>query len=226
VAIALVALVVAKNAGRFRSRLLVLAAAGAVTSLTIPVFVSVYWPRVYFGTEFRAGEILAGVCLAAVLHPPAAAALVARHAATFATAGAVAAVLLAYWIATSTPFVLAFDHRALPYLTILSVVVLIGALVPGPLALLLRAPALVWLGRRSYGIFLLHQPTWLAFKQLAPDRSQFANFLVSCAATLFLADVSYRYVEMPVRERRVPLRTQVVAGSLLAGIVIACTFVR
>src|SRR5581483_5739742 len=67
----------------------------------------------------------------------------------------------------------------------------------------LAVPPLVWLGRRSYGIYLWHWPV-MALSRPGLDVHVSAWELVplQVGATLALAAASYRWVEMPVRTGR------------------------
>src|SRR6202022_2846464 len=61
--------------------------------------------------------------------------------------------------------------------------------------------AMRWLGVRSYSIYLWHWPaiSLLYFAvQHWPSPVQLAFAMI---ATLFLADISYRWIEQPVRQR-------------------------
>lgn len=90
-----------------------------------------------------------------------------------------------------------------------------------PSAMAARALAvapLAWLGRRSYGIYLLHIPVieLLAFR-LGVERLPGWGMVLAVAVTVALATLMFRFVEEPVRVRRVaPLRSQF-ATVLAAG---------
>lgn len=61
---------------------------------------------------------------------------------------------------------------------------------------------LVWLGQRSYGIYLWHVPilSLLTNNQFSNGpRNRFVMFAVAVAGSTGLAALSYRYVEMPIR---------------------------
>jgi hypothetical protein len=67
---------------------------------------------------------------------------------------------------------------------------------------LLGNPPLVWLGLRSYSFYLWH---WPILALTRPDIDVSMNHtllaLLQLGATLLLADLSYRYVEQPFRQR-------------------------
>ena len=67
----------------------------------------------------------------------------------------------------------------------------------------MAAPALGWVGRRSYGIYLWHWPVIVIVGQDVRTAAGSVDYLVSrgwCVlVTLALADLSYRFVEAPIR---------------------------
>lgn len=108
------------------------------------------------------------------------------------------------------------DHyavfRGAPQLMSICWVVLLAASLPrGPLEPLLSVAPMRWLGTRSYAIYLFHWPlieltNW--------------NALAVIAATLALAELSYRLVEMPIR-RQSGLRS--VLALAAAALAVAAT---
>jgi peptidoglycan/LPS O-acetylase OafA/YrhL len=74
-----------------------------------------------------------------------------------------------------------------------------------------------WIGRRSYGIYLYHFPIFLALEALRREGSLVNYLLVTVlrfAITIFVADVSYRFIERPVL--RYKKRYQVASEFVLA----------
>ena len=74
---------------------------------------------------------------------------------------------------------------------------------PSRWRLLMSGPALTWVGRRSYGIYLWHWPVLLIIGLDLPTAPGSTQHLLTRAwavlVTLALADLSYRFVEAPVR---------------------------
>ena len=75
--------------------------------------------------------------------------------------------------------------------------------VPSRWRFLMSGPVLTWVGRRSYGIYLWHWPVLLIIGLDLPTAPGTSQHLLSrvwaVLVTLALADLSYRFVEAPVR---------------------------
>ncbi|MCB0953885.1 MAG: acyltransferase, partial [Microthrixaceae bacterium] len=98
------------------------------------------------------------------------------------------------------------------------------AVIPGTVSAGLAAPALVWVGRRSYGIYLIHWPLIVA---MGPGRATWLVALVVIPTTLVGAAALHSLVEAPLIERRWKPSLQylgfgvlalVICGSLLVAI--------
>ncbi|WP_435203428.1 acyltransferase family protein [Janibacter sp. GS2] len=106
---------------------------------------------------------------------------------------------------------------------------------PGPLRSTLDLAPLAWIGRRSYGIYLWHWPVILIVSQDIPTDAGTSPFVWTrvwaVLVTLALADLSFRFVETPVRRlgfretgrrvaRTLRMRSarnrKIVAGTVLA----------
>lgn len=87
-----------------------------------------------------------------------------------------------------------------------------------PLRLAFTNRAAVYIGQRSYGIYLYHYPIFKAFEALRVPGSA-ANFLMvataAMAVTLIVAELSWRYVEQPAlaAKRRFAARRRGVAAG-------------
>ena len=68
----------------------------------------------------------------------------------------------------------------------------------------LRNPALVYLGRISYSVYLIHQTALWAANQVVEAR--LAVFALAMALTLAYAEASWRWIERPLLETK--LRTE------------------
>ena len=89
------------------------------------------------------------------------------------------------------------------FLTDIASVALIAAAVhPGSklIARGLSNPILVWLGRRSYGLYLFHWPVFQFYRRFAGQGLTPYEFVVLVLLALALTELSYRYIETPVRQ--------------------------
>ena len=85
---------------------------------------------------------------------------------------------------------------------IASVVVIASAVRPGSriVARFFSNPVLVWLGRRSYGFYLFHWPVFQFYRRFAGKGLTPYEFVVLVMFALALTELSYRYIETPVRQ--------------------------
>ncbi|MDU7383664.1 MAG: acyltransferase family protein [Schaalia turicensis] len=58
---------------------------------------------------------------------------------------------------------------------------------------------LVWLGERSYGIYLWHWPLWVLAFYVAPQMSLSMSATIVSVASVLFATLSYRFIETPIR---------------------------
>jgi lysophospholipase L1-like esterase len=189
----------------FRRRLglvLVLAAAGSAAWLWLAHDPATGSLAGYYGTGTRAAEFLVG-CLAAVVlgRPDATMPTPVRRGLT--VAGPLALVVLVLTWVTTTDGSAWLYHLGFPAVALVSTVVLVAALVPGPLRDALGVAPLREVGRRSYGIYLFH---WPVFVWLTEDRvgvGGTALLVVQLAVVGALTLASFRWLEQPVRTRRV-----------------------
>ena len=60
-------------------------------------------------------------------------------------------------------------------------------------------PILVWLGKRSYGLYLYHWTIFQIYRKSAGTPLQVREFILLLALTLIITESSYRFVETPIR---------------------------
>jgi peptidoglycan/LPS O-acetylase OafA/YrhL len=178
--------------------------------------------RVYYGTDTRAVELLAGALLAVVACRP-----VRAHRRTerplipwIGVAALVA--LLAMWATTAQTAEWLYRggfalHAAL------TVLVIAAAVRPGPVRAVLSIAPLRRLGVISYGVYLYHWPIYL---WLSPERTGVDGwplFGLRVWTTLTLAVLSYRFVESPIRSgaRITTWRPWLVAPAGAAAVCVA-----
>jgi len=184
--------------------------------------------HVYYGTLPRLAEPLMGGVLALALATPRGAALVDKRAQRghllALTGFLVAAAMGALWSQTEVSS--AWLYRGgFAFHALLSAIV-IGITVGPSTAFtrLLSLPPLPWLGRLSYGAYVYH---WPIFVGLSPERTgldAIPLFGLRVAATVGCAWLSYRFVEQPVRKRRVLANfPRIARASLLLPAWVAAT---
>lgn len=86
--------------------------------------------------------------------------------------------------------------------TLVTATVIAAATAPGArlLPALLEAPPLLWIGRRSYSLYLWHWPIFLLVSpELTGPAPRWSVDLLRIGLTTLLAAASYRFVEQPVR---------------------------
>lgn len=69
-----------------------------------------------------------------------------------------------------------------------------------PLVFILDSKPFVWLGERSYSIYLWHWPILVISRAAAPLLNPLINALIVTALSVLLAAVTYRWIENPMRQ--------------------------
>ena len=64
----------------------------------------------------------------------------------------------------------------------------------------LSIPVLLWIGTRSYGLYLYHWPIYQLIRNIAGKPLEFHEFALAMVATAIITELSYRYVETPIRK--------------------------
>lgn len=210
-----------------------LALAGASAVLMAVQYDPVDTTLAYYATWNRAGGFLAGAALAVVWTP-------ARWTRPLPGPARVGLDLLGVLALTTLvagfTAVSEFDEGLYRYggfllVGLATAAAVLGASRPtGLLATVLSLPALTWVGRRSYGIYLYHWPIVVfSAPLLGPSSPRWAVVLVDIVrvgVTLLVAEASHRWLEAPLRRvprepRRPLVRASRVAasGTALAGAV-------
>ncbi len=68
---------------------------------------------------------------------------------------------------------------------------------------LLGNPVFLWVGTRSYGLYLYHWPIYQMIRGVAGNPLSFNQFAVAMVATAIVTEASYRFVETPIRTGQV-----------------------
>lgn len=162
--------------------------------------------RVYYGTDTRAFSLLIGAWLAYIWpsHQLGATGEIQlskslRHALDGAGIVALAGVLaMVVFVDGFAPFLY---HGGILLASVLTAIVI--AVLVHPASLLGRFASLkpfVWIGKRSYGIYLWHYPLILLITPPgAMGETPFWLYLVEIVVIFAVSDISYRFVENPIR---------------------------
>lgn len=161
--------------------------------------------RVYYGSDTRAGGLLAGAALAfALSRVPLGVGRGRSWDIDLLGAAALGGLALMAWHLKGTS---AFLHRGgLTLAAALTAALLFAAVHPRANLLnrALEAPLLRWLGTRSYGIYLWHWPIFMLTRPGQDIELEGTSlFALRMALTLTAAALSYRLIEEPIRLREV-----------------------
>ena len=182
---------------------------------------------IYYGTHTRAAELLIGGLLAWAIRRPSLAAGVDRLGSGEPRAHWSMAVQLAGFAAVTSfvALVMRTSQNAewlyrggFALLAIVWCVLIVAARSPGWFRSMVSVRPLVALGRRSYGVYLFH---WPVFTLLTPNRLGVHGWparLIQVVVIAAITEVSYRFVERPIRLRRV-------LTNRLLGPAVACACV-
>ena len=64
----------------------------------------------------------------------------------------------------------------------------------------LSIPVLLWVGTRSYGLYLYHWPIYQIIRGIAGVHLKFHEFVFAMIATVIVTEISYRFIETPIRK--------------------------
>jgi peptidoglycan/LPS O-acetylase OafA/YrhL len=189
-----------------RGRLLLGVLAGAIGSVVLAWIL--FDPghdasRIYYGTDTHAVGLLAGVALALVWSPVELR-LPSHHAGAMVgpILDAVGVIALGYLILSFVhvhDYDLALWHGGYAWIAIATALLLAALAHPaGRLGGIIGRPALLWLGLRSYSFYLWHWPVLVMTRPgVDVDLPRGVLIPLQLIACLILADLSYRFVELP-----------------------------
>jgi peptidoglycan/LPS O-acetylase OafA/YrhL len=200
----LTALVLGLTAGSRRALAVVLGAM-AVASVVIMIVLAptnVATARLYYGTDTRAAELLAGALLAIGLGRGAGEAR-GRAGTLVVGLGVLGlAVSALFWTSVNQGDVRLY-RGGLAWYALASAAIVAAAVAPGgPVRRVLSAGPLGWLGRVSYGVYLYHFPVFLWLTAERTGLGDWPAFALRIAVTLLLAATSYYWLERPIRAGR------------------------
>jgi peptidoglycan/LPS O-acetylase OafA/YrhL len=218
-----VALFVMRRRGR---RGLGVAAAVLMVASAVLTFVLLHQgvsvSRLYYGTDTRTQELMAGAVLAV------AAPAIARHARAWrwpvTVLGGLGAVFL-LWALHSVSGQGNFLYEGGFLLVAVTSAAVVLLVVVEPRAMLSRFlgwGVLGYIGRISYGLYLYHYPIFLMIDSQHSGLSGSALLVVRLSVTLAAAAVSYHGIEMPIRRRKV-LRGWHLVAALPVSVAVVVT---
>lgn len=158
--------------------------------------------RVYYGTDTRAAGILIGVALAMWWMPwrlPTSVSARAKRRFSLAGFGALGALLIILiGLSEFSPWLYRGGFAVTSLLTATVIAVIAHPAIG--FGFVLSNPVMRWIGIRSYGIYLWHWPIFMITRpgfDIGLDRT--TTFLIRLGLTFGAAELSYRYVEAPIR---------------------------
>jgi peptidoglycan/LPS O-acetylase OafA/YrhL len=200
----------------------VVSVVGAVGSI---VFMNVVFDPIdptaaYMNSFARAHTLLIGAAAAAATVVLADGRLRFGHGARrLAPVGIIAAVAIVAASSATSTWMFSWGFPAFA----LAMAVVVVAVADGAASPVMASRPMAWLGDRSYGLYLWH---WPVFLLMSPSRLDVDDSwlsvalldLVRVAVSVALADLSYRWLETPIRQRRqlAGRRAPIAAGASLA----------
>jgi peptidoglycan/LPS O-acetylase OafA/YrhL len=230
--------------GQTARRFMGIAAVGVIASTALMWLMYVPYEdpsRVYFGTDTRASGLFVGVALAFAWQPwRFTNSLARRGTITLNVMGFAALGFLTFILLTIGEYDVFLYQGGFLLVSILTAIVIAVTVHPqGTLNPVLGNSLLVWIGKRSYGLYLYHWPVFVLMRpEIDVPWSRWPTLAAQMVVTLALTEASYRWIEQPIRRRGFkvwiawvtwPLRRRspqaaavwpVVAGVFLVGLTI------
>ncbi|MEZ7898524.1 MAG: acyltransferase family protein [Flaviflexus sp.] len=188
--------------------------------------------RVYYGTDTHLFGLALGIALAFSWSPPSGTWMAGTWQKYSQVAGIAAFIgLIALLLTLSDQSLIAY-RGGIFLSSILTLILIASMLAPGSkLPTISDNPVATWIGHRSYGIYLWHWPILVMMSLIVPAAPGSVTFwirsLVAVALTFLICDLSFRYVETPIRQNGfratwAAVRDRVVSRSPLAvGLTVA-----
>ncbi|MEK9665070.1 MAG: acyltransferase family protein, partial [Candidatus Nanopelagicales bacterium] len=158
--------------------------------------------RAYFGTDTHIMGLLLGAALAMVWRPGRLSTRLTVGAQAIITAIGFTALLAVVWFFWQVGEYSPFMYRGgFLILSILVVILIAAASHPGaPFGKMIGSQPWRYIGQRSYGLYLWHWPIFVITRPVLDIPLEgFANLVLRLGLTFIVAELSYRYVEIPIR---------------------------
>ncbi len=183
-------------------RLGIVVGIGFVATTALPYIFTISDNFFYYATPTRLPEMLAGVLLALIMAVGTRRqALTTDRAVPWATVGGVVSVAIMLWlwgnVGLDTPWVYKGGFAAFSLVSIVLILSVHNR--KSPVTKLLTIPPMLHLGRISYGVYLFHWPIFLWITPANTGLNDWPLFIVRMAVTIGLAELSYRFIESPIR---------------------------
>jgi peptidoglycan/LPS O-acetylase OafA/YrhL len=186
------------------------AAAGALVSTALMAYFAVRdgMPsladpsRIYFGSDTHAMTLLVGAVLATVWSPARLRERLTGRGIAAVSASGAGALLVLFVIFAAVGYDSSALYRGgfLVVGLVTAVVVAAAAVTESGFAGALARQPFRWIGERSYGIYLWHWPVFMVLRPgIDLDAEGWPVQVARLVITFGLAELSYRYVEMPIR---------------------------
>lgn len=183
---------------------------GALLSTAWMIFLSVSngYPteadpsRVYFGADTHVMGLLLGAALAMVWRPGRLSTRLTAGAQAIVTAIGALALLTVIWFFWQVGEYSPFMYRGgFLVLSAIVCVLIAAASHPGaPFGRMIGSQPWRYIGQRSYGLYLWHWPIFVITRPVLDIPLEgVANFVLRFGLTFLVAELSYRYVEIPIR---------------------------
>lgn len=189
---------------RVRVTLLLLAAAAlSLWAARVGFHQLADYPRAYYGTDMRGSALLVGSALGVALsarRDGSVPRLPGRWRHVLGWGGLALSVLAFVLVSPFSPWM--WNQGGLLVHSLMTAGLVAALADPGAslLTRLLSWRPLVWLGVRTYGLYLWHWPLALLL-DFAPVVNRLVSGLLGCVVTIAIAALSYRFLERPVLQR-------------------------
>ena len=194
-------------------------------SLAATLFLGYSHDRIYYGTDTRAFELLAGGVLGVLIYSRRVTRRLARpgqHRTGTAVLGAAALAVCAWlWTHTAQNSDWLY-HGGLAAYSLLSCAVILATIIPfGPVSRLMTMGGLRKVGELSYGIYVFHWPIFLWIDGDRTGLSIWPLFVLRVTVTVAVAVASYHFLEQPIRRRRLTIggRSPLVIAPAIALVI-------